>query len=55
MEDKSSKTIWTIVIALIIFGLAAVLLVKFWVSILTLVIGFFFGFYFGWSKGRAKK
>jgi hypothetical protein len=54
-ENKSSKTIWTLVIAIIIIGLAGVLLFKFWVSILTLVIGFCFGFYFGWSRGKAKK
>ena len=55
MESKSSKTLWTLIIATVILVLAAIVLVKFWVSILTLIIGFGFGFYFGWSKGREKK
>lgn len=54
MENKSSKTAVTLIIGGIILVLAAVVLMKFWVSILTLLIGFGFGFYFGYTKRKSK-
>lgn len=55
MESKSSKTIWTLVAGTILLALAGYVIFKFWVAILTLMIGFGFGFYFGYTRGKKKK
>jgi hypothetical protein len=55
MEKKSSKTIITLVLGVILLAMAGYVIFKFWVAILTLMIGFGFGFYFGYTRGKGKK
>jgi len=53
--DKSSKTIWVIVLVLLMMIGAIYVLAHLWSFVIGAVVGLLFGFYFGWSKGRQSK
>ncbi|MBI3134685.1 MAG: hypothetical protein HYZ14_08445 [Bacteroidetes bacterium] len=55
MENKSSKTIWIIVIAVLLFAGAMYVLAHLWEFVIGGVVGLIFGYYFGYSKGKEKK
>lgn len=55
MEDKSSKTIWTLIVgALLIAGILFVIY-NLWKIVLGAVVGLCIGYYFGYSKGKQKR
>lgn len=50
--DKSKQTMLTLVIAIIIVAMLAVIVVKYFLWIIFAGVAFLFGYYFGYQNGR---
>ena len=54
MDNKSSKTIWTVIIGILVIAGVMFVLYNLWKIVLGAAIGLIFGYYFGYTKGKEK-
>lgn len=55
MENKSSKTVWTIIIGVLLLGGVMFIIYNLWPIVLGGAVGLCFGYYFGYQKGKQKR
>lgn len=55
MDNKSSKTTWTLVIGIILAALILLVIFNFWKYVVGLAIGLPIGYYYGYTRGKSKR
>jgi predicted membrane protein len=55
MEDKSSKTMWTVIIGILLIAGVIFVLYNLWKIVLGAVVGLIFGYKFGYTKGKESR
>lgn len=55
MDEKSKKTLFYVIIAVLLVAGVIFVLVNLWKFVLGGVVGLAFGYYFGYTRGKGKR